>query len=118
MGASIFVTIEVTPSRYKPGETNVTVTDAQHLEDVKGKLANTLTITIDCSHRDEDIPAIVKEAYSDKNPCRAGDLFVQILDSKGEMSPMKMHARKRFPITREIIHRLESTELPFQLSSN
>lgn len=118
VGASIFVTIEVTPSRYKPGETNVTVTDAQHLEDVKGKLANTLTITIDCSHRDEDILAIVKEAYSDKNPCRAGDLFVQILDSKGEMSPMKMHARKRFPITREIIHRLESTELPFQLSSN
>ncbi|MCM1290644.1 MAG: DNA polymerase III subunit alpha [Prevotella sp.] len=117
-GASILLTAAVTPSRFKPGETSVTVTDALPLDSVKGKIANTLTISLERTERDESLLVILKQIDECKSKDRLGDVFIKINDFKGEFSPITLHARKRYPITKELVTLLNSTELKYEISTS
>ena len=117
IGASIVLYISVTPSKWKPGETSIQVTDAQPLFSLKGKIANTLTITIDRKKDPVEIIEIYDHIKKDTQSEKNGHLYLKLIDDAGEMPPMTLHARHRIPINRELVNLMNSIQLDYKITT-
>lgn len=113
-GTSLMLRINVTPSRFKQGETSITIADVHHLADVKGSIANKLEIVIDSKFCNPELPELLREAVA-KAPERPGELYLRVLQNSEE--PLLFHSRKKFPITKEFVNDLKSCDINFTVDT-
>lgn len=117
-GVNILLKISVTPSKWKQGETTINITDAQPLDTIKGRVANTLTITMERKDDPADLQELYNHLENDKTVDKNGSLYLKIYDGAGEINPITFHSRKRISINRELVNILNSCSLKYEISTD
>lgn len=112
-GEAIFVALSYTPSRYQPDRTDMNIVKIEPLENVKGKIANSLTIFLDVDYNNEELFKKINECTGNK---RSGELYLELIDRKTRQS-VKIHSRRRYDIDIDMIELLEANGVRFKVST-
>ena len=112
-GEAIFVALSYTPSRYQPDRTDMNIVKIEPLENIKGKIANSLTIFLDVDYNNEELFKKINECTGDK---RRGELYLELIDRKTRQS-VKIHSRRHYDIDIDMIELLEANGVKFKVST-
>ena len=112
-GEAIFVALSYTPSRYQPDRTDMNIVKIEPLENIKGKIANSLTIFLDVDYNNEELFKKINECTGNK---RSGELYLELIDRKTRQS-VKIHSRRRYDIDIDMIELLEANGVRFKVST-
>ncbi len=112
-GEAIFVALSYTPSRYQPDRTDMNIVKIEPLENIKGKIANSLTIFLDVDYNNEELFKKINECTGNK---RSGELYLELIDRKTRQS-VKIHSRRRYDIDIDMIELLEANGVKFRVST-
>ena len=83
------------------------------LENIKGKIANSLTIFLDVDYNNEELFKKINECTGNK---RSGELYLELIDRKTRQS-VKIHSRRRYDIDIDMIELLEANGVRFKVST-
>lgn len=112
-GEAIFIALSYTPSRYQPDRTDMNIVKIEPLENIKGKIANSLTIFLDVDYNNEELFKKINECTGNK---RKGELYLELIDRKTRQS-VKIHSRRRYDIDIDMIELLEANGVRFKVST-
>lgn len=112
-GEAIFIALSYTPSRYQPDRTDMNIVKIEPLENIKGKIANSLTIFLDVDYNNEELFKKINECTGNK---RNGELYLELIDRKTRQS-VKIHSRRRYDIDIDMIELLEANGVRFKVST-
>ena len=112
-GEAIFIALSYTPSRYQPDRTDMNIVKIEPLENIKGKIANSLTIFLDVDYNNEELFKKINECTGNK---RSGELYLELIDRKTRQS-VKIHSRRRYDIDIDMIELLEANGVRFKVST-
>ena len=112
-GEAIFIALSYTPSRYQPDRTDMNIVKIEPLENIKGKIANSLTIFLDVDYNNEELFKKINECTCNK---RSGELYLELIDRKTRQS-VKIHSRRRYDIDIDMIELLEANGVRFKVST-
>ena len=112
-GEAIFVALSYTPGRYQPDRTDMNIVKIEPLENIKGKIANSLTIFLDVDYNNEELFKKINECTGDK---RRGELYLELIDRKTRQS-VKIHSRRHYDIDIDMIELLEANGVRFKVST-
>ena len=112
-GEAIFVALSYTSSRYQPDRTDMNIVKIEPLENIKGKIANSLTIFLDVDYNNEELFKKINECTGDK---RRGELYLELIDRKTRQS-VKIHSRRHYDIDIDMIELLEANGVKFKVST-
>lgn len=112
-GEAIFIALSYTPSRYQPDRTDMNIVKIEPLENIKGKIANSLTIFLDVDYNNEELFKKINECTGNK---RKGELYLELIDRKTRQS-VKIHSRRHYDIDIDMIELLEANGVRFKVST-
>lgn len=112
-GEAIFIALSYTPSRYQPDRTDMNIVKIEPLENIKGKIANSLTIFLDVDYNNDELFKKINERTGNK---RSGELYLELIDRKTRQS-VKIHSRRRYDIDIDMIELLEANGVRFKVST-
>ena len=112
-GEAIFIALSYTPSRYQPDRTDMNIVKIEPLENIKGKIANSLTIFLDVDYNNEELFKKINECTGNK---RSGELYLELIDRKTRQS-VKIHSRRCYDIDIDMIELLEANGVRFKVST-
>ena len=112
-GEAIFIALSYTPSRYQPDRTDMNIVKIEPLENIKGKIANSLTIFLDVDYNNEELFKKINECTGNK---RKGELYLELIDRKTRQS-VKIHSRRHYDIDIDMIELLEANGVKFRVST-
>lgn len=112
-GEAIFIALSYTPSRYQPDRTDMNIVKIEPLENIKGKIANSLTIFLDVDYNNEELFKKINECTGNK---RSGELYLELIDRKTRQS-VKIHSRRHYDIDIDMIELLEANGVRFKVST-
>ena len=112
-GEAIFIALSYTPSRYQPDRTDMNIVKIEPLENIKGKIANSLTIFLDVDYNNEELFKKINECTGNK---RKGELYLELIDRKTRQS-VKIHSRRHYDIDIDMIELLEANGVKFKVST-
>lgn len=111
VGQPIMLKIFYKPSKFDPSQSFQTVEEIIDLDSIKGKIANSITIFLDLNYKNPDFFEQMKK-LEDKS--RPGELYIELLDADTRQT-LKVHSKKKIPITRELVTMLEECEISFKV---
>lgn len=112
-GEAIFIALSYTPSRYQSDRTDMNIVKIEPLENIKGKIANSLTIFLDVDYNNEELFKKINECTGNK---RKGELYLELIDRKTRQS-VKIHSRRHYDIDIDMIELLEANGVRFKVST-
>lgn len=112
-GEAIYLALSYTPSRYQPDRTDMNIVKIEPLENIKGKIANSLTIFLDVDYNNEELFKKINECTGNK---RKGELYLELIDRKTRQS-VKIHSRRHYDIDIDMIELLEANGVRFKVST-
>ena len=100
---------------FNPVDPELKVTEVQSLDSLKGSVANNLEIFIDRNVADKELFDFL--ATLEVTPeSRAGELYLSIYDEERNQA-IKVHSRKKIPLDKALIDRLESMAVRYKVFS-
>lgn len=112
-GQSIFLSINVLPSRYNPEKTDLTIDRLCPLDEVKGKLVEGVTLYLENNFKDADF---YEEMSRLKDTGRHGDLYIEIVDMERRQS-VRVHSRKKVSVDLPMMKLLEHYNVKYKLET-
>lgn len=113
IGDAIMVKLTYTPARYNPDLLDTNISEVVNLEDIKGKIANSITIFLDLHYKNPDFFTQLSR-LEDKS--REGELCIELLDTETRQT-LKVRSKKKLPITRELVNLLEDCQLTYRIKT-
>ena len=113
VGDAILVKCLITASRIREGFFDTKYEEISRLDELKDKLANAVTLYFDMNFHTEDF---FKEINSLQGDQRKGDLFMEIYNPETHQK-IRVHSRKKFPITKELEDILLNYEINFKINT-
>jgi DNA polymerase-3 subunit alpha len=113
-GTAILVKATVAESRFKPGMFDVRINKIEYLSDMRGKIANAITIEVRFSPK--SIQLALEEALKEPDEHRYGSLYLKVLNQTST-GYINMKSRKKIPITRTLVRDLEESEITFKITN-
>ena len=112
-GEPVYLKISYTESRFNPDRIDVSFDEIHPLEDMKGKIANAIMLFIDMQYKDKDFFQAITGI---KDKSRPGDLYIDLVDS-GKKCNVRVHARKKIPLNKELVDLLENNGIRFKMAT-
>ncbi len=113
VGEPTFVKINITPGRFNPERTDMQIEEVSSLESKRGNLANGVLVYMNFKYNNKDFFTAL-EHIPDND--RKGDLYFDIFDPQTRQS-IRVHSRKKMPVTRELIDTLDEYGLKYKVST-
>lgn len=112
-GEPVYLKISYMESRFNHDRIDVSFDEIHPLEDMKGKIANAIMLFIDMQYKDKDF---FQSITGIKDKSRPGDLYIDLVDS-GKKCNVRVHARKKIPLNKELVDLLESNGIRFKMAT-
>ena len=112
-GEPVYLKINYVASRFDPSRCDTVIEQIAPLEEMKGKLANTLNIYLDVHANNTDVLQLLSSLEDTSRP---GNLFVDLIDRETKQS-LRVRSRKKFPVNRAVIDLLSQMEIPFKITT-
>ncbi|MBD5310462.1 MAG: DNA polymerase III subunit alpha [Bacteroides sp.] len=112
-GDMIYLKFNVVPARYDPTKTMTNLEEINYLDNIKGNVANKLSLFIDRHFANEEF---FKTLMSFPATERPGDLFLNIYDPESRQV-ITIHSRKKFPVTKKVINLLEEWGIKYKVET-
>lgn len=120
IGDAVMINVNVQASRYNPNYTDINIREVTNLEDVKGKLANILKLTLYRDHKDDTIlQAVLDRAFDVKEgqtDIRKGKLEIQLIDIERNQA-ITIRSRKPIKLDKDLITSLTDMAIPFKIET-
>ena len=113
IGEPVFVKIKVTPGRYNPERTDMSIEDVMPLDSKKGQLANAVLVYLDFNQKYDDFFAAVEKIPTGERP---GSFYLDIYDAKTRQS-IRVKSRKDISINRDLIEAIETNGLRYKITT-
>ena len=113
VGQPVFIKGQVQSKPFNPAELELKVTDVSSLDGIKGNVANTLMIFLDRNVVDNELFDYLSSLES-KSEGRTGELYLNLYDKERQQS-IKIHSRKRIPLEKSVLDRLDSMSVKYKV---
>lgn len=113
VGSPVYVKGTVQTRMFNPGELELKVTEVSSLDSIKGSLANSLMVYVDRNVEDKDLFDFLG-SLEVKPESRKGDLYLSLYDNERQQS-IKVHSRKKIPLDKGVIDRLDALSIHYQV---
>ena len=115
IGQPVYMKGQVQPKMFNAAETEFKITEVMDLDKVRGTLANELVVNIDRNVEDKEVFDYLG-SLEPKPDDRVGDLFINLYDVERQQS-IKVRSRKKIPLKKDVIHKLESMSVNFKVQT-
>ncbi len=112
-GAAIYVSISVAPGRFDPSRLDINIEEIRTLADMKGKIANALTINLDVNFEQSWLS---KRLIEISGPKGNSQLFINFYDSESNRH-LRFHARDKIMVDPDLLQTLKDADIDFKISS-
>ena len=112
LGMAIWVKVSFVASRYKADTYQMNIDEIVPLENLKGKIANEITINLDVSY---DNSTLIKALEGIGGEERPGALIINLYDRERKQM-IKIRSRKNISINKDLVETLSAVEVPFKIS--
>ncbi|MDE5887972.1 MAG: DNA polymerase III subunit alpha [Muribaculaceae bacterium] len=112
-GDMIYLKFNVTTARYDPTKTMTNLEEVNFLENIKGNVANKISIFIDRHFSNENFLSSLMSLSPEERP---GDLFINIFDQDSKQM-ITIHSRKKFPISKKMIRLLDEWGIRYKVET-
>ncbi len=112
-GTAIYITGTTAENKGRPGQFELKIEDIRYLTDMKGKVANNITIEIDSSFSDPSLSHALDTISKTSEDEHGGTVNLKINTSMGR--PLLLKSRKHYPINRHLVEMLTEYNLPFHI---
>lgn len=113
-GEKIYMQLTFRPSQYSPDRLDMNIDRITPLDEIAGKIANSVTIYMETSYKNPDLFAGLKD-FAD-NVRRKGDLYIEVVDLNTRQT-IKVHSRKRFNVDMPLMEFLENSGVKFHVNT-
>lgn len=110
---AVYVTLSYRPSRYSPDRMDMNIEQIESLDEVKGKVANQVTIYLPMDYHDTDFFEKLSRHQGDT---RKGDLYLELIDMESKQT-IKIHSRKRISVDMNLMDILENYGIKYNVST-
>lgn len=115
MGKPVYIKGQLQEKPYRPGEYELKVQEVSPLDGLKGNVANSLMIYLDRNVKDKEVFDYIA-SLKDADNSRFGNLYLSIYDRELQQA-VKIHSRKKMPVSKDVIDKLESMSVKFKVFS-
>ncbi|MDE6443198.1 MAG: DNA polymerase III subunit alpha, partial [Muribaculaceae bacterium] len=112
-GDMVYIRFNVTSARFDPTKTMTNIEEVNYLNNIKGNVANRITLYIDRHFDKEDFFNSLLEMPADERP---GDMYFDIYN-KETRQVITIHARRKFPITKKLIRLLDEWGIRYRVAT-
>lgn len=110
---AVYVTLSYRPSRYSPDRMDMNIEQIESLDEVKGKVANQVTIYLPMDYHDTDF---FEKLSRHQDDTRKGDLYLELIDMESKQT-IKIHSRKRISVDMNLMDILENYGINYNVST-
>lgn len=110
---AVYVTLSYRPSRYSPDRMDMNIEQIESLDEVKGKVANQVTIYLPMDYHDTDLFEKLSRHQGDT---RKGDLYLELIDMESKQT-IKIHSRRRISVDMNLMDILENYGIKYNVST-
>lgn len=110
---AVYVTLSYRPSRYSPDRMDMNIEQIESLDEVKGKVANQVTIYLPMDYHDTDL---FEKLSRHQGEIRKGDLYLELIDMESKQT-IKIHSRKRISVDMNLMDILENYGINYNVST-
>ncbi len=111
VGDAVFLKVNVVQGRWDPTKIDANIDEVHNLETIKGKMANAISIYL--SHR-FDTEDFFRQLLSFDSTERPGDLYIELYNAETRQV-IKIHSRKKFPITKDLVNFLDDWGVKYKV---
>ncbi|MDE6480123.1 MAG: DNA polymerase III subunit alpha [Muribaculaceae bacterium] len=115
VGQPYYIKGQVQSKMFNPAEFELKVAEVTPLDEMKGGVANTLTIFLDRNVADNEVFDYLGSLEL-KPEGRSGELYLNIYDKERQQS-IKIHSRKRIPLDRSVLNRLDTMSVRYKVTT-
>ena len=115
LGQPVYIKGQVQPRMFNPAELELRISEVSRLDGMKGKVANAIMIYLDRNVEDKELFDFLGSLEM-KPESRTGDLYLSLFD-KERRQAVKIHSRKKIPLDKDLIDRLESMSVNYKVLS-
>ncbi len=116
VGDAVILQIQCQQSRFNPSFLDLQIVDLVDLQQVKGKVANAVMITLSGEMNNADFFNSLTSFVSTDKSQRLGHLYLRIFDMERKQF-VTMHSRKRYNINKEFVQMLEGWNVRFRIDT-
>lgn len=113
VGEPVFIKMTIAPSRMNPERMDMQFDEISNLESKKGKLANAVLVYMDFKFNNRDFFSAIENLQPSD---RQGDLYFELIDYNSRQS-IRVHSRKKMPVTRELIDTIDNYGLKYRITT-
>ncbi|MDE6533264.1 MAG: DNA polymerase III subunit alpha [Muribaculaceae bacterium] len=113
VGDAVYMKVNVVPGKWDPSRIEPSIDEVYGLSSIEGNSANAVSIYLDHRFNTEEFFNKLLALDSSQRP---GDLFIEIYNPETRQV-IKVHSRKKFPITKELVDFLEDWGIRFKIES-
>lgn len=110
---AVYVTLSYRPSRYSSDRMDMNIEQIESLDEVKGKVANQVTIYLPMDYHDTDL---FEKLSRHQGETRKGDLYLELIDMESKQT-IKIHSRKRISVDMNLMDILENYGINYNVST-
>lgn len=110
---AVYVTLSYRPRRYSPDRMDMNIEQIESLDEVKGKVANQVTIYLPMDYHDTDL---FEKLSRHQGETRKGDLYLELIDMESKQT-IKIHSRKRISVDMNLMDILENYGINYNVST-
>lgn len=115
VGEPTYLKINITPGRYDPTRTDMQIEEISPLESKRGKVANAVLVILDYKYENKEFFSALGNLGGGEND-RQGELYFELCDRTTRQS-IRVHARKKVPVNRDLMDLLQSYGLNYKIST-
>lgn len=112
-GEAYIVSLNFTPDRFNPEKSSMSVDKVELLDDIKGKVANAITLKMDIKADNYNLFSEIEQL---PDSGRHGRILIELLDSATRQK-IKVRSRKPISINKELVEVLRRNECKFEVSN-
>ncbi|MDE6637695.1 MAG: DNA polymerase III subunit alpha, partial [Muribaculaceae bacterium] len=113
VGQPVYIKGQVQSRMFNPGEMELKISEVSSLDSIKGNVANSLMIYIDRNVNDKELFEYLGSLETD-SASRMGDLYLNLYDAERQQS-IKIHSRKKIPLDKNVIDRLDTMSVKYKV---
>nr|MDE6342393.1 DNA polymerase III subunit alpha [Muribaculaceae bacterium] len=115
VGKPVYIKGQMVEKPYRPGDFELKVQEVASLDSLKGNVANSLLVYLDRNVRDKEVYEYLG-SLKGKEDSRMGNLYLSIYDRELQQA-VKIHGRKKIPLDKNVVDKLESMSVNFKVLS-
>ena len=113
VGDAIYLKVNVTPGRWDPTKIDVNIDEIHSLETIKGEVANSVTLKLNHRFDNQDF---LNQLLNFSPKERLGELNIDLYNPESRQV-VKIHSRKKFPITKDFLNFLEEWGINYSVQT-